>query len=102
MANLELPSGSIAYAVDSDTHKHGTYLPLSSLPIHSPQHLRQESVENIIVTSYTYFDEILAQLDWFLADGGKVIRVYPSPEVLSGAPLAGGRKNQERVRKHDH
>ncbi len=69
------------YVVDSDPNKHGKYLPLLRRPVFSPEQLRLKPVDCVLVTSYTYFDEILAQLDWFRASGGNVIRVYPTPEV---------------------
>ena len=82
LSGLGLPGDSYDYVVDSDPNKHGKYLPMIHQPIHSPDQLRRDPVDCVLVTSYTYFDEILAQLDWFLSDGGRVVKVYPIPEVV--------------------
>jgi hypothetical protein len=82
LSGVGLPGDSYDYVVDSDPHKHGKYLPMINQPIHSPDQLRRDPVDCVLVTSYTYFDEILAQLDWFLSDGGRVVKVYPIPEVV--------------------
>lgn len=82
LSGLGLPGDSYDYVVDSDPNKHGKFLPMVPQPIRAPEQLRQEPVGCVLVTSYTYFDEILEQLDWFRSDGGKVIRAFPSPEVV--------------------
>ena len=82
LSGLGLPGDSYAYAVDSDSNKHGRYLPMIRRPIYPPEQLRREPVDCILVTSYTYFDEILAKLDWFRSQGGEILRVYPTPEVV--------------------
>lgn len=82
MSGLELDRESFAYVVDSDPNKHGKYLPIVHLPIYPVEQLKLDPVDSVIVTSYTYFDEILAQLGWFLSAGGKVIRVYPMPKLV--------------------
>ncbi len=82
LSGLGLPGESYEYVVDSDPFKHGKYLPMTPLLIHAPEHLRRCPVDCVLVTSYTYFDEILDQLDWFRSQGGKVIRAYPIPEVV--------------------
>ena len=82
LSSLGLPGETYDYIVDSDPNKHGKYLPMIQQPVYAPAQLRLKPVDCILVTSYTYFNEILAQLDWFRASGGNVIRVYPTPEVV--------------------
>ena len=82
LSGLGLPSDSYHYVVDSDPNKHGKYLPTIRQPIYSPEQLRRDPVDCVLVTSYTYFDEILAQLDWFRSQGGRVVRIYPTPELV--------------------
>ena len=82
LAGLDLPDGSYSYVVDSDPNVHGKYLPMNDRPVHSPEWLRQEPVDCVLVTSYTYFDEICAQLDWFRSKGGRIIKAYPNPELV--------------------
>ena len=82
LAGLGLAGDCYEYVVDTDPNKHGKYLPLIPRPIYAPEQLRLEPVECVLVTSYTYFDEILAELEWFRSQGGKVVRVYPAPEAV--------------------
>ena len=82
LCGLGLDADSLAYVVDSDSNKHGKYLPVVNLSVKPVDQLQQEPVDCVLVTSYTYFDEILNQLDWFRASRGKVIKVYPTPELV--------------------
>lgn len=77
-----LPGDFCDYVVDSDRHKHGKFLPMMHLPIYPPEQLRENPVDCVLVTSHTYFDEILTELGWFRSMGGKVIKVYPTPELV--------------------
>ena len=82
LSGIDLPGDTYQYIVDSDPNKHGKFLPVIHQPVSSPERLCQEPVDYILVTSYTYFDEISAQLEWFRSNGGKAIKIYPSPAVL--------------------
>jgi hypothetical protein len=82
LSGLGLPGDTYQYLVDADPHKRGKFVPLIPRPICPPEQLRTDPVDCILVTSYTYFEEILGQLDWFRSQGGKVIRVYPTPELV--------------------
>lgn len=72
----------LASIVDSDANKHGRFLPVIHLPVDTIDQFRKYPSDCVLVTSYTYFDEIYKQLDWYRASGGQVIRVYPSPELV--------------------
>ncbi len=82
LAGLGMPKETFSYVVDSDANKNGRFLPVVHLPVYPPARLLQDPVAGVLVTSYTYFDEILAQLDGFRAAGGKVIKAFPAPEVM--------------------
>ena len=82
LTGLGLPAHTYDYVVDSDPNKHGKYLPVVNLPICSPDQLRRAPVDCVMVTTYTFFDEVLRELDLFRSSGGKVIRVYPTPEIV--------------------
>ena len=82
LAGSELPSNGFAYIVDTDPNKQGKFLPMAPLPIYSQERLRQDPVDCVMVTSYTYFDEIVEQLHWFRSEGRKVLRVYPTPQLV--------------------
>ena len=82
LSSAGISEESFEYVVDSDTNKQGKYATAMNKPIYTPDYLRQDPVDCVLVTSYTYFDEIFAQLEWFRSSGGQVIRVYPKPEII--------------------
>ena len=83
LSGLGLPPDYFAYLVDSDVSKHGMFLPFADSPICSPDQMREDPADVVLVTSYTYFDEIFEQLAWFRSSGGKVIRAYPEPVLVA-------------------
>ena len=70
------------YLVDTDVNKHGKYVPLTDLQVYPADHLHDNPVDYVMVSSYTFLDEIVTDLSWFSASGGKIIKIYPSPEVI--------------------
>jgi hypothetical protein len=82
LSGLGLPDGMLEYVVDSDPNKHGKFLPSLHIPVFPTKHLEQEPVDCILVTSYTFFDEILQGLEWFREKGGKVLKIYPTPTLV--------------------
>jgi len=82
LSGLREAGAPISYIVDSDPVKHGKYVPLANLPVYSADHLKSDPVECVLVSSYTFFNEISSQLRWFSEQGGKIIKVYPNPEVV--------------------
>lgn len=62
----------IEYVVDSDLHKQGLYTPIQHFPIVSPDYLKKNPVDCIIVTALAYKNEILNQLK-NLGFDGKII-----------------------------
>ena len=83
LAGLELPEGFFEYAIDSDKNKYGKYLPAIYLEVFPPEQLEVSPVDYVLVTSYTYFDEIWGQLYQFRKRGGKIVKVYPIPQIIS-------------------
>ena len=81
LAGLNLPGGFFEYVIDSDTGKHGRFLPAVHLPVYPQEHLETAPVDCVMVTSYTYFNEIWTQLADFRARGGKVLKVYPEAQL---------------------
>lgn len=83
LSGLGLSPDNYSYIVDSDANKHARYFPSMQVPIFPPEHLREDPVDCVLVTSYTYFNEIFSQLEWFRAAGGRVIRAYPVPKIVN-------------------
>ena len=82
LSGLELSEGFFEYAIDSDKNKYGKYLPATYLEVLPPEQLISDPVDCVLVTSYTYFDEICRQLHQFRKYGGKIIKVYPIPQMI--------------------
>lgn len=82
MTSLQFEQFKIQYVIDSDSNKHFLYIPGILSQISPPERLRQEPVDYLIISSYTYFDEILSSLTWFREHGGRFIKVYPDIEII--------------------
>ncbi len=62
-----------AYVCDKNPGFHGRYTPGSHIPIHSPERLLTDPVDEVIVFSFGYFQEISEELKEFTNRGGKLI-----------------------------
>lgn len=82
LAGLGLEEGFFQYAIDSDPNKHGKYLPSVYLEVRPPDELSSDDIDCILVTSYTYFEEICINLNQFRKNGGKIVKIYPVPQVI--------------------
>ena len=63
----------MAYLCDMNSSIHGYYTPKSHLLLVSPQHLLEDWVDEVIVFSFGYMQEIATQLSEYTAQGGKLI-----------------------------
>lgn len=52
----------VAYVIDSDPHKQGRLTPVTHLPVVSPERLRTDPVELVVLTALAYRDEIIGEL----------------------------------------
>ena len=75
-------SSHFLYVIDSDSNKWGSFLPGTGLPIVSPDAIEVDQIDCLLITSYTYFDEIYDQLEGFRLRGGVIIKMYPVPELV--------------------
>ncbi len=62
LAVADLGPDDIAYLCDRSPHAHGTLAPKSHVPICDPRRLADDPVDEVIVFSYGYLDEIREQL----------------------------------------
>jgi hypothetical protein len=72
-------SSSIEYVVDRSTEKQGRYTPGTHLHILPPERLKSDRPDYLLLLSWNFLDEILAQQAEYRARGGKFI--VPIPEV---------------------
>ncbi len=62
LAYAGLTGEDVDYLVDSNPHAHGYVAPGSHVPVVGPEHLDQAPVDELIVFSYGYIDEIEEQV----------------------------------------
>jgi C-methyltransferase C-terminal domain/Putative zinc binding domain/Methyltransferase domain len=67
------------YVVDRSTFKQGLYTPGTHLPIHPPEKLLEDMPDFVLLLTWNFADEILAQQAAYRARGGRF--VVPVPEV---------------------
>jgi len=78
----QIDDSLIDYVVDRNHHKHGWEMPGVRIPIHPPDHLRDETPDYVLILAWNFKDEIVEQQSWFPASGGRFIVPIPVPEVL--------------------
>ncbi len=70
---------TLDFVVDRSTVKQGHYTPGTHLPIYAPQRLLETPPDYVLLLTWNFADEILAQQAEFRARGGRFI--VPIPEV---------------------
>jgi len=73
---------TVAYVIDTDPHKHDRYTPVTHFRIVSPETLRSDPVDTVLVTALAYRQEILHQLLGPLGFQGKVAVLGPQIETI--------------------
>jgi hypothetical protein len=72
LAMAGITNQDIDYLCDQNSSFHGLYTPSSHIPIVSPQHILSNPVDELLVFSYGYMNEIKASLAGFLEQGGRI------------------------------
>ncbi len=69
------------YVVDRSPHKQGRYMPGVHLPIHAPSRLLEDRPDCVLLLTWNFADEILAQQAEFRQGGGRFIIPVPAVRV---------------------
>jgi len=80
---------TLDFVVDRSTVKQGWFTPGTHLPILAPSHLLEAMPDHVLLLTWNFADEILAQQSEYLERGGRFIVPVPTPAVLD-APAAEG------------
>jgi SAM-dependent methyltransferase len=73
----------IEYTCDLNPHKQGHFLPGSHIPIRSPEALREDHADVVVILPWNLKDEIVAQLEFVREWGGRFAARTPELTLLS-------------------
>ena len=82
LSNIDLNIYKPSYFIDSDPNKIGLFPPVGNEKIVSPEYIEENPVDYILITSFTFFDEISNSLNNYKNNGGRLIKIYPSPKIV--------------------
>jgi SAM-dependent methyltransferase len=70
------------FVVDQSTYKQGRYMPGVRLPIDAPARLLEDLPDYVLLLTWNFADEILAQQAEYRRQGGQFIIPVPEPRVV--------------------
>lgn len=85
MAFAGIDHALLDYVVDSNAVKQGRYMGGNHLPIVSPQILRHDPPDYLLLLAWNWADEIMAQQQAYADAGGRFILPLPEPHVVAYA-----------------
>ncbi len=78
----DIDFGQIDFIIDRSTHKQGKFSPGLHLPILPTDELKKRQPDYALVLTWNFIDEIIAQQQDYLTNGGQFIVPIPQPRIL--------------------
>jgi len=79
---LAIGKETLDFVVDRSTYKQGRYMPGVHLPIYAPEKLLEAWPDYVLLLTWNFADEILAQQAEFRKRGGRFVIPIPEPKVV--------------------
>ena len=73
----------VDFVVDRNVHKQGLHMPGQHQPIHAPEKLLEARPDDVLLLTWNFADEILAQQREYLERGGRFIVPVPHPRLVT-------------------
>ena len=72
----------ISFTVDKNIHKQGKYLPGSHIPVFSPDKIRAEKPDYVLILPWNIRDEVMSQMSYIKSWGAKFVIPLPHVEII--------------------
>jgi len=73
---------TLDFVVDRNIHKQGRYMPGVHLPIYAPEILLERMPGHVLLLTWNFAEEIMAQQAEYLGRGGRFVIPAPEPRVV--------------------